>query len=288
MLAAERGASQNTIAAYRRDLAQADEVAGGRLAEADEAVLAQVVEGWSGLAPASLARKLSATRQFFGFLVNEGIISRDPTAKLAGPRRERPLPKILSPEEVVRLLACAEEQAAGGGARELRQLVFIELLYGSGLRASELVGLPRSAVPRDVPVIQVTGKGGKARLVPISSRAKAALMRWAGTVPATSRYLFPSRKSHLTRVRLYQIVKQLAVTAGLDPARVGPHVLRHAFATHLLAGGADLRVLQAMLGHADIATTEIYTHVDAQRLVRLVNERHPLGRADLAASPATS
>jgi integrase/recombinase XerD len=155
-------------------------------------------------------------------------------------------------------------------------LALVELLYGSGLRASELVSLPLSAVPRDAPFLSITGKGGQMRMVPISGKANAAVSRWLSARAKSSRFLFPSGDGHLSRVRLFQMLKELAVRAGLPPERVGPHVLRHAFATHLLEGGADLRVLQMLLGHADISTTQIYTHVDAARLVKLVNERHPL------------
>src|SRR5690606_7085841 len=155
-------------------------------------------------------------------------------------------------------------------------LALIELLYGSGLRATELVALPLSAVPRDAPLLTITGKGTHQRMVPVSTRARQAMSRWLAVRPIDSRYLFPSRGKHLTRIRLFQLIKDLATRAGIDPAKVSPHVLRHAFATHLLEGGADLRVLQTLLGHADIATTQIYTHVDAARLVALVNERHPL------------
>jgi integrase/recombinase XerD len=160
----------------------------------------------------------------------------------------------------------------------VRLLTLLELLYGSGLRATELVSLPLAAVPRDAPFLTVTGKGGQARMVPVSNRAKQALGRWLEVRPRDGRFLFPSRGKHLTRIRLFQLLKALAARAGLDPARLSPHVLRHAFATHLLEGGADLRILQTLLGHADIATTQIYTHVDAARLVALVNERHPLAR----------
>ena len=158
----------------------------------------------------------------------------------------------------------------------LRLLALLELLYGSGLRATELVALPLAAVPRDAPLLTVTGKGSQQRMVPVSRRARQALSRWLAVRPDGGRFLFPSRGKHLTRIRLFQLVKELAARAGIDPAKVSPHVLRHAFATHLLEGGADLRVLQTLLGHADIATTQIYTHVDAARLVALVNARHPL------------
>ncbi len=174
------------------------------------------------------------------------------------------------------MFEAAEERAASGEALAMRNLALLELLYGSGLRASELVGLPRGAVRPGQPFLMVRGKGAKERLVPISSRAQGAVAQWLEGVDSSSPWLFPSGKSHLSRVRLFQIVRSMAADAGISPERVSPHVLRHAFATHLLSGGADLRVLQSLLGHADIATTQIYTHVDSARLVELVNARHPL------------
>jgi integrase/recombinase XerD len=167
-------------------------------------------------------------------------------------------------------------EAEGDRPAAVRLLTLIELLYGSGLRATELVALPLAAVPRDAPFLTVTGKGSQQRMVPVSTRARQALSRWLEVRPNDGRFLFPSRGKYLTRIRLFQLVKELATRAGIDPDKISPHVLRHAFATHLLEGGADLRVLQTLLGHADIATTQIYTHVDAARLVALVNERHPL------------
>lgn len=278
MLAAERGAAANTLAAYRRDLEAAqDEL--GDLASADGAALASLGTAWSGLAASSLARRCSALRQFYGFLVDEGLRKDDPSGSLPRPRTRRPLPRLLSREDVARFLGQAEEEAGGERPDAVRLLALLELLYGSGLRASELVSLPVAAVPRDAPFLHVTGKGGQQRMVPVSTRARASLSRWLAVRPGNSKFLFPSRGAtgHLTRVRLFQLLRDLAVRAGIDPARVSPHVLRHAFATHLLEGGADLRVLQMLLGHADIATTQIYTHVDSARLVALVNERHPLG-----------
>jgi integrase/recombinase XerD len=170
----------------------------------------------------------------------------------------------------------AEERAASGEPQAVRNVAILELLYGSGLRASELVGMPRGAVRKGQPFLILRGKGSKERLVPISTRAEAAVERWLEHVDGKQPWLFPSGKAHLSRVRLFQIVRALAADAGIAPERVSPHVLRHAFATHLLSGGADLRVLQSLLGHADIATTQIYTHVDSARLVELVNSRHPL------------
>jgi integrase/recombinase XerD len=282
MLAAERGAAINTLAAYRRDLEVAEELLGD-LTEADRNDLARLAGKWADLAPSTVARKASALRQFFGFLVDEGLREDDPSAALPRPATRRPLPKILSHTGVEALFARAELEAEGERPAAVRLLAFLELLYGSGLRASELVSLPLAAVPRDAPFLTIIGKGGQQRMVPVSGRARQALSRWLAVRPVEGKFLFPSRGKHLTRVRLFQLLKELAARAGLDPAKLSPHVLRHAFATHLLEGGADLRVLQTLLGHADIATTQIYTHVDAARLVALVNERHPLaerGRAD--------
>ncbi|RGP40304.1 Tyrosine recombinase XerC [Altererythrobacter insulae] len=281
MLAAERGAATNTLAAYRRDLDGAEEMI-GELAKAGRQDVQKLAAAWSGLAPSTVARKSSAIRQFFGFAVDEGWRSDDPSSALPKPRARRPLPKILSHDEVDKLFARAELEADAGTPIAVRQLALIELLYGSGLRASELVSLPLSAVPRDAPLLTVMGKGGQARMVPVSERAREAMAQWmavrAAGKEASSRFLFPSRSKHITRVRLYQMLKELAARADVDATLVSPHVLRHAFATHLLEGGADLRVLQTLLGHADISTTQIYTHVDAARLVALVNARHPLAR----------
>lgn len=279
MLAAERGAAANTIAAYRRDLEGAEEAIGD-LASADRDRLALLGRAWSDLAPASMARKASALRQFYGFLIDEGLREDDPTPALPRASARRPLPRILSHEEVEALFARVEEEAATDRPDAVRMLTLLELLYGSGLRASELVSLPLSAVPRDAPFLSITGKGGQMRMVPVSTRARGALSRWLALRPDRSRYVFPSSsgQAHLSRVRLFQLLRGLAARAGLAPEKVSPHVLRHAFATHLLEGGADLRVLQTLLGHADIATTQIYTHVDSARLVALVNARHPLAR----------
>ncbi len=278
MLAAERGAAANTLLAYRRDLEGAQEAIGS-LVQADSAALASLGAAWAGLAPSSLARKCSALRQFFGFLTDEGLRQDDPSPALPRPRTRRPLPRLLGHGEVAALFTRAEEEAASDRSEAVRMLALLELLYGSGLRATELVSLPLNAVPRDAPFLTVTGKGGQQRMVPVSGRARTALSRWLALRSAEgSKVLFPStgRQGHLTRVRLFQLLRALAARAGIDPEKVSPHVLRHAFATHLLEGGADLRVLQTLLGHADIATTQIYTHVDAARLVELVNARHPL------------
>ncbi|WP_324695776.1 tyrosine recombinase [Novosphingobium aerophilum] len=279
MLAAERGAAANTLAAYRRDLVAAAEALGD-IETADGDALARLGDAWSGLAASSLARRCSALRQFYGFLVDEGVRGDDPSGSLPRPRTRRPLPRLLSHEEVERFLATAEAEARGGRSDAVRLLALLELLYGSGLRATELVSLPLAAVPRDAPFLHVTGKGGQQRMVPVSGRARSVLTQWLAVRRGNSKFLFPSsgESGHLTRVRLFQLLRALAARADIDPTRVSPHVLRHAFATHLLEGGADLRVLQMLLGHADIATTQIYTHVDSARLVALVNARHPLAR----------
>jgi len=277
MLAAERGAAANTLSAYRRDL-EAAQAAIGPLAAASREALAGLGTVWAELAPSSLARKCSALRQFFGFLVDERLREDDPSPALPRPRARRPLPRLLSHDQIAALFTQAETEAGGDRPEAVRTLALLELLYGSGLRASELVTLPRDCAPRDAPFLMITGKGGQQRLVPVSARAKLALSRWLALRPAGGRHMFPSRGAagHLTRVRLFQLLRELALRADIAPEKISPHVLRHAFATHLLEGGADLRVLQTLLGHADIATTEIYTHVDSARLVALVNARHPL------------
>jgi len=276
MMAAEAGASPNTLAAYRNDLERSEEALGGGLGSADVDGISRLGEQWRDLAPATVARRSAALRRFYGFLVDEGYRKDDPSSSLPRPRFERPLPKILDADEVSRMFSEAEDRASSGSPIAVRNLAVLELLYGSGLRASELVTLPRNALRKGQPFLILRGKGSKERLVPISSRAEAAVDRWLEHVEAKSLWLFPSGKSHLSRVRLFQIVRAMAADAGISPERVSPHVLRHAFATHLLSGGADLRVLQSLLGHADIATTQIYTHVDSARLVELVNSRHPL------------
>ena len=278
MMAAEAGASRNTIAAYRNDLSAAAGALPGGLGEASMEELNTLAPRWSALAASTLARRSAALRRFYGFLHDEGIRPDDPSAALPRPTHQRPLPRILDEHEVVAMFAAAEDRAASGQTEALRNLALLELLYGSGLRASELVTLPRRAVRSEQPFLILQGKGAKERLVPVSSRALEAVRRWREASPGESPWLFPSGRKHLSRVRLFQIVRGLAVDAGIAPNRVSPHVLRHAFATHLLAGGADLRALQTLLGHADIATTQIYTHVDSARLVELVNQRHPLAR----------
>lgn len=280
MMAAERGAARNTLAAYRRDLEQASRLAGGRLSGADAAMLRKIMADYRSLAASSAARKLSALRQYFAFLLDEGDRKDNPALDIARPATRRPLPRILTHDDVERLFAQAGAEAEGAAppAAAIRQLLFLELLYGSGLRASELVSLPRRAIAGERAYLIVRGKGDKERLVPLSARARGALDRWVPLLADGSAWLFPSGKAHVSRVRLFQMLRELAARAGVDPQGVSPHVLRHAFATHLLEGGADLRALQLMLGHADIATTEIYTHVDSRRLVELVNRRHPLAQ----------
>lgn len=275
MMAAEAGSSRHTLDAYRNDLERAVESLGS-LGGASVDDVSGLGAAWVELAPSTVARRSAALRRFFGFLVDDGLREDDPSSALPRPRFERPLPRILEADEVERMFEAAEERAASGELVAVRNLALLELLYGSGLRATELVGLPRGAVRQDEPFLMVRGKGSKDRLVPISTRAQAAVGKWVDVSPGGTVWMFPSGKSHLSRVRLFQIVRALAADAGIAPERVSPHVLRHAFATHLLSGGADLRVLQSLLGHADIATTQIYTHVDSARLVELVNTRHPL------------
>ncbi len=284
MMAAEAGASANTIAAYGTDLRLASTALAGGLAGAHRDGIEKLAHEWRDLSRATVARKSAALRRFFAFLADEGLRADDPGAALPRPGSGRSLPKTLSAADVDRLFAAisARIDREPKDPRDLRLLALVELLYGSGLRATELVSLLRNAVQPDKPYLILKGKGGRERLVPLSDRARAAVAEWRDHVDAKRPWLFPSGKAHLSRVRLYQMIRAIAAEAGIPPDRVSPHVLRHAFATHLLEGGADLRALQAMLGHADIATTEIYTHVDSSRLVQLVNERHPL--ADKPAS----
>jgi integrase/recombinase XerD len=294
MLSAERGAADNTLQAYGRDLDDFLAFLSARrqplvaAAPADiSAYLRAVAEG--GLAPASRARRLSAIRQLFKFLVAEGYIPEDPASAFAGPKRARRLPRTLSAAEVDRLLDTARRGVDGAMGRDrvraLRLHVLIEMLYATGMRVSELVTLPRSVLTGDGRVLTIRGKGGRERIVPLNHAARSALDRYLnvgfedGVAPMLkTRWLFASRgaQGHLTRQRLAQELKQLAGEAGLDPRRVSPHVLRHAFASHLLDRGADLRSVQQLLGHADISTTQIYTHVLEERLKKLVFEHHPL------------
>jgi len=276
MMAAEAGASRHTLSAYRSDLERASEGVRGPLHSASPDELSGLGAQWAELAPSTVARRSAALRRFYGFLVDDGLRRDDPSEALPRPRFERPLPRILDEIEISRMFEAAEDRASSGELTAVRNLALLELLYGSGLRASELVSLPRGAIRPGQPFVILRGKGSKERLVPISTRADAAVRKWIEIAPGGVLWLFPSGKSHISRVRLFQIVRTMAADAGIAPDRVSPHVLRHAFATHLLSGGADLRVLQSLLGHADIATTQIYTHVDSARLVELVNTRHPL------------
>jgi integrase/recombinase XerD len=287
MLLAERNAARNTREAYARDLAEFARFAARRGAKL-EAADAPLLRGYlaslarAGMAPRTQARRLSALRQFYKYLAGEGRRADDPTATLDSPRLGRPLPKILDEGEIAALLAAAS--ALAPGAERARLVLLLELLYGAGLRVSELVGLPLSAVLRQAKVLVLRGKGGKERMVPLGEPVRAALAGYLThrefflTKGKASTWLFPSRgrQGYLTRQRLAQLLKGLGPAAGIDPARLSPHVLRHAFATHLLDHGADLRSVQKMLGHADISTTQIYTHVSGERLARLVEAHHPL------------
>jgi integrase/recombinase XerD len=299
MLSAERGAAAHTIEAYTRDLSEflaflaaKGRHAGDATADHLRAFLAGLAR--KGLAPASRARKLSAIRQFFRFLLAEGLRADDPCSAIDSPKLGRPLPKILSLAEVETLLETAKraaDTASEGTARRraLRLYAALETLYATGLRVSELIGLPRKVLSADDRVLTVKGKGGRERLVPLNEAARGALAGHLNAVRADeeergapSPWLFPSAGGgHLTRQRFGQELKALARAAGIDPARVSPHVLRHAFASHLLERGADLRTVQQLLGHADISTTQIYTHVLEERLRRLVEEHHPLAQLRL-------
>jgi len=278
MLAVEGGAAKNTLLAYGSDLRSASATLGGRLAGADVAALQRLGSEWMALSRTSVARKGSVLRRFFAFLESEGLRPDDPSDALPRPTTQRALPRTLGHDDIARLFAALEErrQDRSGDPLTLRLIALVELLYGSGLRATELVSLPRHALRGDQPFLILRGKGGRERLVPISDRARTAVADWARHVPGDQPWLFPSGKSFLSRIRLFQMLRDLGAEAGIPPQRISPHVLRHAFATHLLEGGADLRALQTMLGHADIATTQIYTHVNSAHLVELVNSRHPL------------
>jgi integrase/recombinase XerD len=280
MLMAERGAARNTFAAYESDLADAGAFAvsrGGSLATQDAAMLRAYLARLAdlGLSERTAARRLSALRQFHKFLVREGVRSDDPTELLDSPRLPQSLPKYLSEAEVDALLAAAAQWPE---AQAARMRAALEILYATGLRVSELLALPRAALAGDAMLLMVRGKGGRERVVPLSDAARAAALP---LLEAKGRWLFPGRdpRQALTRQGFALGLKQVALEAGLDPARVSPHVLRHSFASHMLARGADLRSLQLLLGHADIATTQIYTHVLAERLQALVEAHHPLALA---------
>lgn len=296
--AAEAGAARNTIAAYGRDLSDFLDFTtekGLDLITLDRAA----VEDWlvrleaEGLAKATRARRLSAVKQFYRFAYDEGWRSDNPTLQISGPGKAQRLPKTLSLEEVEALLEAGRDQGRSP-AEQIRNRCLMELLYATGMRVSELVGLPVAAARGNPAMLMVRGKGDKERMVPLSAPAREALAAWLVTRDAAeeaariarrlppSRFLFPSsgKEGHLTRQGFHALLKDIALAAGLDPARVTPHVLRHAFATHLLQGGADLRVIQTLLGHADLSTTEIYTHVLEERLKDLVLSHHPLARRD--------
>lgn len=280
MLAAERGAARNTLAAYGADLADFAAFAATRGQPAsggDAALLQAYVRGLAraGLSPRTQARRLSALRHFHRFLVRDGVRQDDPTALLDSPRQSRALPKALSEAEVDALLAAARSRPGRPGRAATAAL---EILYATGLRVTELLGLPRTALASDAEVLLIRGKGGKERLVPLSSAARDAAAALCAGDPPGQRWLFPGRdgRQPMTRQGFGLLLKAVARDAGLDPARVHPHVLRHSFASHMLARGADLRSLQALLGHSDVATTQIYTHVLAERLQRLVRDHHPL------------
>ncbi len=290
MMSAERGAGANTLAAYRRDLLDFAAHPGAGLAGASRDEIKAWLAGLSaaGLAASSQARKLSALRQFYGFLFAEEHRSDNPTDAVDSPRAVRPLPKILSTRDMDAMIEEAQRQAQDKPEGK-RLLAVIEMLYAAGLRVSELAGLPLAAVKGKEGFVLVRGKGGKERLAPLNAGARSAITSYIDVRaeflprdnPKADRYLFCSRgrEGFLTRQRLHQLLKGLALKAGLDPAKVSPHVLRHAFATHLVEGGADLRSVQTMLGHADIATTEIYTHVAKDHLKRVMQKAHPLAKA---------
>ena len=284
MLAAERGAARNTLLAYGRDLADFAASAPRPADATAEAVTAYMARlHTSGLSARSAARRLSCLRQFFRFLIREGVRTDDPTYCVDAPRQGRSLPKFLSEAEVEALLSAAAVLPAH---RALQASAAFELLYSTGLRVSELLALPCRALVGEAPLIAVRGKGGKERLVPVSASARVAAAALAAA--SASRFLFPGRDPGrpLTRQGFDRIVRETALQAGIDPARVSPHVLRHSFASHMLARGADLRSLQMLLGHADIATTQIYTHVMQERLSQLVHAFHPLSTTKAGGEPA--
>lgn len=293
--AAEANAARNTLLAYGRDLKDFAEWAARRQLDFDSLPRAAVEDYLigceaEGLSKATRARRLSAIRQMFRFAHDEGWRPDNPALRISGPGASQRLPKTLGHDEVDRLLDAARSKGRSPGER-LRNCALVELLYATGMRVSELVGLPVAAVRGDPQMILVRGKGGKERMVPLSQPARAALAAWlvhrddeeakarkAGRPPQKALFPGPGADGHLTRQHFYLLIKDIAVLAGVDPAKVTPHTLRHAFATHLLAGGADLRVIQTLLGHADVATTEIYTHVLDDQLKSLVLTHHPLAK----------
>ncbi len=294
MLAAERGAAENTLAGYRRDLEDFSGFLGRKmLASAQSEDISAYLGDLNrrGFAETSQARRLSALKQFYKFLYAEGSREDDPTRTLSAPKKRASLPKVLSMEDVDRLIETARaetekpQKSAAARLRTQRMYTLIEVLYATGLRVSELVALPVTAALRDARLIEIRGKGGKERLVPLSRAAQAAMKDYVGLRAAEGAYekspwLFPSHgdSGHLTRQHFARDLKDLAVATGLDAGKISPHVLRHAFASHLLQNGADLRVVQQLLGHADISTTQIYTHVLDERLRELVESAHPLAK----------
>jgi integrase/recombinase XerD len=303
MVAAERGGAHNTLGAYARDLADFSAALAtmhGRIITATAEDLRSYLSllARRGLAAATMARRLSAMRQMFRFLYLEGHRQDDPSAVIQGPKHARALPKVLSIEQVDGLLAQARrhaeraDQSFAARLRATRLLCLVELLYATGLRVSELVSLPRSAAHKDAAILMVQGKGNKERLVPLNDPAKQAMAEYlrlsaeAGK-PEKVRWLFPSsaRGGHITRQHFARELKSLAAAAGLRSTQIAPHVLRHAFASHLLHNGADLRIVQTLLGHADISTTQIYTHVLDERLKSLVRDLHPLADESHDTSP---
>ena len=290
MMAVERDASPHTLSAYGRDLADAEvwlSDTGGLMGAPQEAVEAWFADlSRRGLSAATAARRRSSVRQFYRFALGEGWRADDPSRRIDAPKQGRSLPRTLSRDEIEALLVAS---GAADSAAGLRLVALVEMAYASGLRVSELLGLKVEAVRRDPAYLIVRGKGGKERLAPLNAAARAAIKAWLGARDALlkpntpdSAWLFPShgKTGHLTPRRFAQLLDQAAITANIDPARVSPHVLRHAFATHLLEGGADLRVVQTLLGHADISTTQIYTHVATDRLTQVVHSKHPLAKDD--------
>jgi integrase/recombinase XerD len=289
MMAVERSAARNTLTAYAKDLEDASAFLAAKGLDLSSASAEDVEAyfqalGARGLSPATAARRRASVRQFYRFVLGEGWRQDDPSRRVDAPKKGRPLPKVLSRAEVEALIAAASDK---DGAAGLRLACMIELLYASGLRISELLALPLAALLRDPAYLIVKGKGGKERLAPLNEAARTAVKAYLPVRPAffakgvkESPWLFPSRGAggRLTARRMAQLLDEAALAAGIDPERVSPHVLRHAFATHLLEGGADLRAVQTLLGHADIATTQIYTHVAEDRLREVVQTKHPLGR----------
>ena len=285
-LLAERGVSANTITAYRQDLSAFKEFLKADITDANKQAFKDYLKHLNkqGIKASSQARKLSALKQFYKFLMQDGMRSDNPAESLSSPKLSRPLPKILSEAEALSLMLAAGKLDGPDGTR---LLCLVELLYAGGLRVTELVSLKLADISQDMEILHLTGKGNKQRIVPIAPTAKQALLDYLPyresfiAVGKTSPYLFPSKRAkegYLTRQRFGQVLKDLAITAGIDPSRLSPHVLRHAFATHMVAGGADLRSVQKMLGHADIATTQIYTHVQDDRLTEVLLSHHPLAK----------